>query len=76
MFPLLQEQGILVLNKAVEACTLSIEQHKGKLVVKEAARAVSVNPSYIWFRISLTFGVHCIALHCIAEFNFITNLLI
>jgi len=37
-----QEQGILVLNNAIASCTEAIEQHKGKLVVKEAPRAVSV----------------------------------
>ncbi|WVY93640.1 hypothetical protein V8G54_032728 [Vigna mungo] len=36
-----EEQGILVLNNAITSCTEAIEQHKGKLVVKEAARAVS-----------------------------------
>ncbi|RZB50323.1 Multiple inositol polyphosphate phosphatase 1 isoform E [Glycine soja] len=36
-----KEQGILVLNNAIASCTEAIEQHKGKLVVKEAARAVS-----------------------------------
>ncbi|KAJ1428615.1 Translation initiation factor 2, alpha subunit [Sesbania bispinosa] len=36
-----KEQGILVLNNAIVSCTESIEQHKGKLVVKEAPRAVS-----------------------------------
>ncbi|KAF6164859.1 hypothetical protein GIB67_017062 [Kingdonia uniflora] len=36
-----KEQGILVLNNAVKACTEEIESHKGKLVVKEAARTVS-----------------------------------
>ncbi|BAT88262.1 hypothetical protein VIGAN_05171600 [Vigna angularis var. angularis] len=35
------EQGILVLNNAITSCTEAIEQHKGKLVVKEAPRAVS-----------------------------------
>ena len=44
-----QEQGILVLNNAIASCTEAIEQHKGKLVVKEAARAVSVNFLYISF---------------------------
>lgn len=42
-----QEQGILVLTNAIAACTESIEQHKGKLVVKEAPRAVSVNTHYV-----------------------------
>ncbi|KAG8390137.1 hypothetical protein BUALT_Bualt01G0052200 [Buddleja alternifolia] len=36
-----KEQGITILNKAIEACTEEIERHKGKLTVKEAARAVS-----------------------------------
>ena len=44
-----QEQGILVLNNAIASCTEAIEQHKGKLVVKEAARAVSVNFLYLFF---------------------------
>ncbi|XP_042511653.1 eukaryotic translation initiation factor 2 subunit alpha homolog [Macadamia integrifolia] len=35
------EQGISVLNNAIKACTEAIESQKGKLVVKEAARAVS-----------------------------------
>ncbi len=34
-------KGIEVLNGACEACARSIEGAKGKLVVKEAARAVS-----------------------------------
>lgn len=38
----MQEQGISVLNKAIAACAEAIEQHKGKLVVKEPPRAVSV----------------------------------
>lgn len=36
-----QEQGLAVLNKAITACSEAIEEHKGKLVVKEAPRAVS-----------------------------------
>uniref|UniRef100_A0A7N0V3Q5 Uncharacterized protein n=1 Tax=Kalanchoe fedtschenkoi TaxID=63787 RepID=A0A7N0V3Q5_KALFE len=36
-----KEQGISVLSKAITACTEEIELHKGKLVVKEAPRAVS-----------------------------------
>ncbi|KAM7485072.1 hypothetical protein LguiA_001081 [Lonicera macranthoides] len=36
-----KEQGILVLRKAIVACTQEIERHKGKLTVKEAPRAVS-----------------------------------
>ncbi|KAK1307286.1 hypothetical protein QJS10_CPA10g01437 [Acorus calamus] len=36
-----KEQGISVLTNAIKACTNAIEQHKGKLVVKEAPRAVS-----------------------------------
>ncbi|PKI46700.1 hypothetical protein CRG98_033042 [Punica granatum] len=36
-----KEQGLAVVNKAIEACTAAIEQHKGKLVIKEAPRAVS-----------------------------------
>ena len=38
-----QEQGIAILNKAITACSEEIERHKGKLTVKEAARAVSTN---------------------------------
>ncbi|KAL0359143.1 UNVERIFIED_CONTAM: Eukaryotic translation initiation factor 2 subunit alpha [Sesamum angustifolium] len=36
-----KEQGIAILNQAIEACTEEIERHKGKLTVKEAPRAVS-----------------------------------
>lgn len=36
-----KEQGITVLNNAIRACTECIDSHKGKLIVKEAARAVS-----------------------------------
>ncbi|XP_060673863.1 eukaryotic translation initiation factor 2 subunit alpha homolog [Ziziphus jujuba] len=36
-----QEQGISVLDNAIVVCTQAIEQHKGKLTVKEASRAVS-----------------------------------
>lgn len=36
-----KEKGIVTLNKAIEACITAIEEHKGKLVVKEGARAVS-----------------------------------
>ncbi|CAI9762270.1 unnamed protein product [Fraxinus pennsylvanica] len=36
-----KEQGIAILNKAIEACMEEIERHKGKLTVKEAPRAVS-----------------------------------
>ncbi|KAG8380853.1 hypothetical protein BUALT_Bualt06G0059700 [Buddleja alternifolia] len=36
-----KEQGITILNKAIDACKEEIERHKGKLTVKEAARAVS-----------------------------------
>ncbi|KAL7229203.1 hypothetical protein ACSBR2_007827 [Camellia fascicularis] len=36
-----KEQGIAILNKAIQACSEEIERHKGKLTVKEAARAVS-----------------------------------
>ncbi|XP_058074295.1 eukaryotic translation initiation factor 2 subunit alpha homolog [Magnolia sinica] len=36
-----KEQGISVLNDAIKACTEEIDRHKGKLVVKEAPRAVS-----------------------------------
>ncbi|XP_015877445.3 eukaryotic translation initiation factor 2 subunit alpha homolog [Ziziphus jujuba] len=36
-----KEQGIAVLNEAIVACKQAIEQHKGKLVVKEAPRTVS-----------------------------------
>uniref|UniRef100_M8BTU8 Eukaryotic translation initiation factor 2 subunit alpha n=1 Tax=Aegilops tauschii TaxID=37682 RepID=M8BTU8_AEGTA len=44
-FPRLYErgwdQGIAVLTNATKICAEAIEKHKGKLVVKEAARAVS-----------------------------------
>ncbi|KAJ4979259.1 hypothetical protein NE237_010039 [Protea cynaroides] len=36
-----KEQGISVLNNAIKVCTEAIEGQKGKLTVKEAARAVS-----------------------------------
>ncbi|GER50935.1 eukaryotic translation initiation factor 2 alpha subunit [Striga asiatica] len=36
-----KEQGIEILNRAIDLCTIVIEQHKGKLTVKEAPRAVS-----------------------------------
>ncbi|VAH26017.1 unnamed protein product [Triticum turgidum subsp. durum] len=36
-----QDQGIAVLTNATKICAEAIEKHKGKLVVKEAARAVS-----------------------------------
>ncbi|KAE9608062.1 hypothetical protein Lal_00003489 [Lupinus albus] len=36
-----KEQGIQVLSNAIDSCTESIEKHKGKLIVKEAPRAVS-----------------------------------
>ncbi|KAL6657296.1 hypothetical protein ACP70R_005076 [Stipagrostis hirtigluma subsp. patula] len=36
-----KEQGISVLTDAIKACKDAIERHKGKLVVKEAPRAVS-----------------------------------
>ncbi|KAK9126732.1 hypothetical protein Scep_015578 [Stephania cephalantha] len=36
-----KDQGILILNNAIKACTEAIEEHKGKLAVKEAPRAVS-----------------------------------
>ncbi|XP_075495577.1 eukaryotic translation initiation factor 2 subunit alpha homolog [Primulina tabacum] len=36
-----KEQGISVLNMAIEACTEEISRHSGKLTVKEAPRAVS-----------------------------------
>eukprot|EP00850_Spirogloea_muscicola_P018189 SM000164S02251 [mRNA] locus=s164:134772:137155:+ [translate_table: standard] len=36
-----KEMGISVLEKAIQACTTEIEKYKGKLVVKEAPRAVS-----------------------------------
>lgn len=38
-----QEQGITILNNAIKACTEEIDRQKGKLVVKEAPRAVSIN---------------------------------
>lgn len=37
----MQDKGISVLNNAIKACTEAIENEKGKLIVKEAARAVS-----------------------------------
>ncbi|KAH7841815.1 hypothetical protein Vadar_034599 [Vaccinium darrowii] len=38
---MISEQGVAILNKAIAACSEEIERHKGKLTVKEAARAVS-----------------------------------
>ncbi|KAJ6805177.1 eukaryotic translation initiation factor 2 subunit alpha-like protein [Iris pallida] len=35
-----KEQGITVLTNAIKACTEAIDSHKGKLIVKEAPRAV------------------------------------
>lgn len=32
-----------ILNNAIAACTEEIDRHKGKLIVKEAPRAVSFN---------------------------------
>lgn len=32
----------MVLSRAITACTEALEKHKGKLLVKEAPRAVSV----------------------------------
>ncbi|KAH0882435.1 hypothetical protein HID58_058531 [Brassica napus] len=37
-----KDQGIKILDEAIVACTETIEEHKGKLVVKEAPRAVSI----------------------------------
>lgn len=37
-----QNQGMSVLNNAIEACKEEIERHKGRLVVKEAPRTVSL----------------------------------
>ncbi|KAB1214523.1 Eukaryotic translation initiation factor 2 subunit alpha [Morella rubra] len=37
----LDDQGIVVLSRAITACTEALEKHKGKLLVKEAPRAVS-----------------------------------
>ncbi|XP_072965106.1 eukaryotic translation initiation factor 2 subunit alpha homolog [Typha angustifolia] len=36
-----KDKGILVLGNAIKACTEEITRHKGKLIVKEAPRAVS-----------------------------------
>lgn len=43
----MQDQGIQVLTKAIEASTEALEQHKGKLLVKEAPRTVSSSSSHI-----------------------------
>lgn len=51
-----QEQGIAVLSTAIEACTQEIEHHKGKLVVKEAPRVVSVDPLRYIFLFYKYFG--------------------
>ena len=37
----LRAQGVEVLTKACDACKTAIDQHKGRLMVKEAARAVT-----------------------------------
>lgn len=37
-----QNQGISVLNNAIKACKEEIEQHNGKVVVKEAPGTVSL----------------------------------
>ena len=42
-----QEQGITVLTNATKVCTEAIEKRKGKLVVNEAARAVSSSLSVL-----------------------------
>lgn len=54
----LQEQGISILNKAIEACTAEIERHKGKLTVKEAPRAVSITLSMNSYKNSMSCHVH------------------
>jgi hypothetical protein len=43
-----QELGIAVLEAAVKACAKEIEKQKGKLVVKEAPRAVCILPILSW----------------------------
>lgn len=44
-----QDLGIAVLETAIKACAKEIEKHKGKLLVKEAPRAVlSLFFLYIW----------------------------
>lgn len=45
-FLVCQEQGIAILNKAIAACSEEIERHKGKLTVKEAARAVRISSTH------------------------------
>lgn len=47
-FYYLQEQGIAVLSKAIEACTAEIELQKGKLTVKEAPRVVSIALCFLY----------------------------
>ncbi|KAL0317035.1 UNVERIFIED_CONTAM: Eukaryotic translation initiation factor 2 subunit alpha [Sesamum angustifolium] len=49
-----KEQGIAILNKAIEACVEEIERHKGKLTVKEAPRAVRLT---VYAKLDLTFTV-------------------
>ncbi|KAL2899299.1 Eukaryotic translation initiation factor 2 subunit alpha-like protein [Bienertia sinuspersici] len=41
VYKLTPEQGMSTLTKAIEACTQTIECHKGKLFVKDAPRTVS-----------------------------------
>lgn len=55
----MQEQGIAILNKAIEACTEEIERHKGKLTVKEAPRAVRITKYKRWDLEYLLFGFQC-----------------
>lgn len=43
-----QDLGIAVLEAAVKACAKEIEKQKGKLVVKEAPRAVCIFPILCW----------------------------
>jgi hypothetical protein len=42
-----QDLGIAVLETAIKACAKEIEKHKGKLLVKEAPRAVLFLSFYI-----------------------------
>jgi len=61
-----QDQGISILTQAIAACTEAIEAQKGKLVVKEPARAVSVN-FFICSRVFICFE-HLMKLELFSEF--------
>ncbi|KAI3977318.1 hypothetical protein MKX01_000231 [Papaver californicum] len=55
-----KEQGIQVLTNAIQACTEIIDSHKGKLVVKEAPRAVSINYLQLISELCATYVPYCV----------------